>query len=367
MSHTVVVEYVDFPAEVDAVCERCSEIADEISKKLSLLKNNAAETGSRMAQDYIRQLEQQAEEITEKYREFTSRIGAMDRSEKIRLREAGSIRAQVADLKGRLNSVLYNGIDSAGALIREQIFAEAEKNYRAMMNQLNGTASISFEQQKFLASIDDVCLREQVYRMLCSKDAGNDLQQLLEQARQKMSETRNKALNSSKTELLRSLKERIVKYNVPTDRIDRIIREDLPLDSETLAEINREVEDKINAELIRKKAVAVILKSIRKQGFIVDLKQCIKLDPKTNTVNIAVKRPDGKMVQFEVNLDGSFMYHFEGYDGMTCLKDEDGFNETLEKVYGMQITGKKVIWENPDRTASMKRQSIKSSSGHLKS
>ena len=58
MSHTVVVEYVDFPAEVDAVCERCSEIADEISKKLSLLKNNAAETGSRMAQDYIRQLEQ---------------------------------------------------------------------------------------------------------------------------------------------------------------------------------------------------------------------------------------------------------------------------------------------------------------------
>ena len=182
-----------------------------------------------------------------------------------------------------------------------------------------------------------------------------------------MSETRNKALNSSKTELLRSLKERIVKYNVPTDRIDRIIREDLPLDSETLAEINREVEDKINAELIRKKAVAVILKSIRKQGFIVDLKQCIKLDPKTNTVNIAVKRPDGKMVQFEVNLDGSFMYHFEGYDGMTCLKDEDGFNETLEKVYGMQITGKKVIWENPDRTASMKRQSIKSSSGHLKS
>ena len=277
------------------------------------------------------------------------------------------IRAQVADLKDRLNSVLYNGIDSAGALIREQIFAEAEKNYREMMNQLNGTASISFEQQKFLASIDDVCLREQVYRMLCSKDAGNDLQQLLEQARQKMSETRNKALNSSKTELLRSLKERIVKYNVPTDRIDRIIREDLPLDSETLAEINREVEDKINAELIRKKAVAVILKSIRKQGFIVDLKQCIKLDPKTNTVNIAVKRPDGKMVQFEVNLDGSFMYHFEGYDGMTCLKDEDGFNETLEKVYGMQITGKKVIWENPDRTASMKRQSIKSSSGHLKS
>ena len=130
MSHTVVVEYVDFPAEVDAVCERCSEIADEISKKLSLLKNNAAETGSRMAQDYIRQLEQQAEEITEKYREFTSRIGAMDRSEKIRLREAGSIRAQVADLKGRLNSVLYNGIDSAGALIREQIFAEAEKNQR---------------------------------------------------------------------------------------------------------------------------------------------------------------------------------------------------------------------------------------------
>ena len=348
MSHTVVVEYVDFPAEVDAVCERCSEIADEISKKLSLLKNNAAETGSRMAQDYIHQLEQQAEEITEKYREFTSRIGAMDRSEKIRLREAGSIRAQVADLKDRLNSVLYNGIDSAGALIREQIFAEAEKNYREMMNQLNGTASISFEQQKFLASIDDVCLREQVYRMLCSK-------------------TRNKALNSSKTELLRSLKERIVKYNVPTDRIDRIIREDLPLDSETLAEINREVEDKINAELIRKKAVAVILKSIRKQGFIVDLKQCIKLDPKTNTVNIAVKRPDGKMVQFEVNLDGSFMYHFEGYDGMTCLKDEDGFNETLEKVYGMQITGKKVIWENPDRTASMKRQSIKSSSGHLKS
>lgn len=367
MSHTVVVEYVDFPAEVDAVCERCSEIADEISKKLSLLKNNAAETGSRMAQDYIHQLEQQAEEITEKYREFTSRIGAMDRSEKIRLREAGSIRAQVADLKDRLNSVLYNGIDSAGALIREQIFAEAEKNYREMMNQLNGTASISFEQQKFLASIDDVCLREQVYRMLCSKDAGNDLQQLLEQARQKMSETRNKALNSSKTELLRSLKERIVKYNVPTDRIDRIIREDLPLDSETLAEINREVEDKINAELIRKKAVAVILKSIRKQGFIVDLKQCIKLDPKTNTVNIAVKRPDGKMVQFEVNLDGSFMYHFEGYDGMTCLKDEYGFNETLEKVYGMQITGKKVIWENPDRTASMKRQSFKSSSGHLKS
>ena len=55
----------------------------------------------------------------------------------------------------------------------------------------------------------------------------------------------------------------------------------------------------------------------------------------------------------------------EGYEVVVVDNLYNSSKKALDRVE--QITGKKVIWENPDRTASMKRQSIKSSSGHLKS
>ncbi len=100
-------------------------------------------------------------------------------------------------------------------------------------------------------------------------------------------------------------------------------------------------------ERTRNATIKAIVKAIRETGFVIDSKNSIKIDRRRNVVKMLAKKPSGQLAEFEVQLDGKFMYHFEGYEGGTCSNDIEPFLQVLEDIYGIHITKEKVHYDEP--------------------
>ena len=99
-------------------------------------------------------------------------------------------------------------------------------------------------------------------------------------------------------------------------------------------------------ESLRQSAVKSIIKSIKEKGFIVEKKNIRK---KGDMVTIVALKPGNQRAEFSIDLDGKFVYRFDGYEGKACEKDISSMEEDLEKIYGIKIKDKKTTWENPDK------------------
>jgi hypothetical protein len=116
-------------------------------------------------------------------------------------------------------------------------------------------------------------------------------------------------------------------------------------------------DDAIISERVRRERINAIIKSISDKGFIVDKKN-IRMLRETNTVRMTAVKPGGQRAEFNVNLDGSFIYKFDDFEGQTCQKDIKPFMTDLESVYGIKITNVKEDWANPDKNAKMNYQTM---------
>ena len=58
------------------------------------------------------------------------------------------------------------------------------------------------------------------------------------------------------------------------------------------------------------------------------------------------------------NLDGKFVYKFDGYEGQACQDDIQPFMNDLEEIYGIKVIKQTEIWSNPDKNSTMKYQTI---------
>lgn len=101
-------------------------------------------------------------------------------------------------------------------------------------------------------------------------------------------------------------------------------------------------------ERLRRSAIQAIVKSISARGFIVNRRD-IRHIREDDTVRIVARKPAGQTAEFSVDLRGKFVYHFRGYEGKACEKDISPMVDDLEKVYGIKMTDRKTIWENPDK------------------
>lgn len=122
--------------------------------------------------------------------------------------------------------------------------------------------------------------------------------------------------------------------------------------------MNESVQNIID-ESLRQSAVKSIIKSITDKGFIVDRKNIRK---KGDVVTIIAVKPGNQKAEFSIDLSGKFSYRFDGYEGKACEKDISAMEEDLENIYGINITEKKTIWENPDKLT--KRQMMYHKTGH---
>ena len=89
----------------------------------------------------------------------------------------------------------------------------------------------------------------------------------------------------------------------------------------------------------------------------------LKIDKEKNIVKLVALKASGQTAEFEIQINGKFMYHFEGYEGLACNKDITPFIEDLKNVYDINILHEEVEWSNPDKIQTQKYQYVNKNKG----
>ncbi|MDR0391786.1 MAG: hypothetical protein LBH59_07760 [Planctomycetaceae bacterium] len=113
---------------------------------------------------------------------------------------------------------------------------------------------------------------------------------------------------------------------------------------EQLVEETDKVDGEIADETVRREVVKSIYQSLKNTGFIVDAPQL-----EGDVVVIHSQKPAGAEARFDVKLNGNLTFKFDHYEGKKCRKDIDEVTQLLDECYGVKLSDKKVLWENPDR------------------
>lgn len=122
-----------------------------------------------------------------------------------------------------------------------------------------------------------------------------------------------------------------------------------------IATLNQCANQAIVSEELRKKAIKKIRKCVQQRGFMVDKGNIRK---NGDTVTMIAHKIGGETATFTINIDGSFIYDFQGYEDQACQKDIEPFVKDLEEVYGVDLMDRKEIWSNPDKILTQKRQTM---------
>ena len=124
------------------------------------------------------------------------------------------------------------------------------------------------------------------------------------------------------------------------EQIEKSLKDNNIKEVEKLVE---KAEQEIMDERIRKETVKALYKTLKENGFLVEKPKIID-----GEVIIKAQKPSGNRVYCKVMLDGKFAYKFDNYKGDACKKDINKFKKDLDKIYGVKIEDKKIIWQNPD-------------------
>ena len=135
---------------------------------------------------------------------------------------------------------------------------------------------------------------------------------------------------------------------IPSETVELVIGDGEASPLEIMDAATSEVMD----ERLRRSAIAAIVRSLTSRGFIVD-RSNIRHIRETDTVKLVASKPGGQTAEFSIDLQGRFMYHFQGYEGSACEKDIGPLERDLEEVYGIRMVDRETVWRNPDRNTTM--------------
>ena len=124
---------------------------------------------------------------------------------------------------------------------------------------------------------------------------------------------------------------------------------------EVIQKKNQELHDNAVDSAVRDRVLTSIIKIIKKQGFIVKKENVEELG---DHAKISVIKPNGEQANFDVYMDGRFIYKFHEYEGLSCEKDIDNFKEKFESIYGVKLEKEEIIWSNPDKLIKMAHQTV---------
>ena len=206
------------------------------------------------------------------------------------------------------------------------------------------TASADSVVQNALKTTEDELLK--TYILAAAQQARyNSTNDLIKDAVEKMKQ--------SKTYQKRALENTKVifkKENIDTSKVSENMRVE-----EIIKSSNKETHESSVDNAVRNRVLSSIIKIIKEQGFIVkkeNVEEC------GDHAKIYAIKPNGELANFEVYMDGKFIYKFHEYEGLSCEKDIENFEEKFESIYGIKLEDKKTLWSNPDRLGKMAHQTI---------
>ena len=228
-----------------------------------------------------------------------------------------------------IHAMLENGIYNDGL---EQV--EKMINTNPKMNVPDFITKIEKAKE-----LKDVPLRELVYReLLKPASLYTKFENIVGKAERRISKLLVKGIEETKKECKRMEEE---------NNIDAEFTNEYYTGEGIVEDMYVETIRRIIEERTRNATIKAIVKAIRETGFVIDSKNSIKIDRRRNVVKMLAKKPSGQLAEFEVQLDGKFMYHFEGYEGGTCSNDIEPFLQVLEDIYGIHIVKEKVHYDEP--------------------
>jgi len=117
--------------------------------------------------------------------------------------------------------------------------------------------------------------------------------------------------------------------------------------AQALARAVEREDEVVVSEAVRREVVRAVNQALLDAGFVVE-KPCRVRDDGMDEVVLRAARPSGAEAVFHVDLSGAMHYAFDRYEGTACRRDIDQVLPALESVYGIRLSERRVIWENPD-------------------
>lgn len=117
--------------------------------------------------------------------------------------------------------------------------------------------------------------------------------------------------------------------------------------TQALAKVIENGDEASVSESVRREVVRAVNQTLIDAGFVVEKPKRVKAGD-IDEVVLRATRASGAEATFRVDLSGIMNYEFDRYEGTACRQDIDQVLPTLQSVYGITLSDRRVIWENPD-------------------
>lgn len=351
MSQQVTVDYEGLTIRIQAECDTAIHSLCKIDKTIERIHETANKLESAKVIEYERYLQESKKTIQNKINDFKTTLVKYQELKEFSTNNHDSRYNEFLKTKQELerqSSELFdivNDLTGSKLAVIDQMIDEGLLNAgNVLLDKANGVLHYSKDLLNKINQIEDVSLRELAYRELInSKNNELSSEEILSKAQREYELLLNKKTDSTIAEIKEDLK-------------NSGVSEEVLNEVKTIDEANKVANESITDEKIRKETLKVIIKAIKARGFIVDTKNNLKIDKERNIVKLVALKASGQMAEFEIQLNGKFMYHFDEYEGHACKKDIEPFLEDLKNIYDINILHEEVNWENPDKIQTQKYQ-----------
>lgn len=373
MSHQVTVDFEGLSTQIQIQCETAAHSLCKIDKTLDYVRKNASRIHTAKLKEYEEYLLSSKDTIQKQIDLFTAKLEEY-KALKVKKIDADiryasgaenvsmvnkwnmlntTLKAEGTKLAGMVADLTGSKLAVIEQLVNEGLLEGVANANQDILNKVNGVISINQELLSKINSISDVSLRELAYQQMIK--GNTDYYTIIKNAQQEYDRI------LCRSSIVEDIKEEMKTSGVSQEEIEKIISK--PITAQTINEMTANANAAIADEKIRKETLKIIIKSIKDRGFVVDTKKNLKIDRQRNIVKLVAVKPDGKTAEFEISLNGKFMYRFEGYEGQACNKDINPFIEDLKNIYDINILHEEVQWSNPDKIQTQKYQYMNTNKG----
>lgn len=353
MSHQVKIDFEGISIQIKTQCDVATHSLCKIDQKLELIHKNASKLESSKVKDYEiyllnskNTIQKQIEKLLVSLEEYKDLKANDIREDDIKKYQelTGNIKTQANELTKLSDDLTGSKLEIIDQMIEERLLNAGEEISQKILNKINGVINISKDKIDKVNEIEDISLRELTYREMFKEENSNlDFNVILNKAQDKYA----KLLAKKTKKVIESYKEELRLNGISPIILDNV---------NSIEEANKTTNAAIVDEKIRKETLLVIIKAIKDRGFIVDTKKNLKIDREKNILKLVALKASGQKAEFEIQLNGKFMYRFDGYEGLACNKDITPFIDDLKNIYDINILHEEIEWSNPDKIQTQKYQ-----------
>ena len=352
MSRRVTVDYEGLTIQIQAECDTAIHSLCKIDKTIEKIHETASKLESAKVIEYEKYLQKSKETILKKIEAFKATLEQYKKLRTVTMEEGQTyrdylgVKRKLEEQSRDLINTVKELTGSKLAMIEEMIDEGLLDAGNELLTRSQGILQYSEDMMNKVNRIEDISLRELAYHeLLKEENKGLSFEELLMKAQEEY----DILLGKKTKEVIEEYKEDLRNNGVEVEVLDSV---------STIDEATAVVNESITDEKVRKETLKIIIKAIKARGFIVDTKNNLKIDKKRNVVKLVALKASGEKVEFEIQLDGKFMYHFDEYEGQACRKDIEPFLEDLKNIYDINILHEEVQWENPDKIQKMHYQRV---------